>query len=405
LAPLLGRRRLAADVADQRGREGGEDESLIKDLREIARRRTDGGGGAGGGEPGSGGGKRDMERSLEIFKEFDLDADGTLDREEFALACAALGLQHPRAEIDAVFEEIDEDHSGRVSVGELGLLLELVASVDGAKGTDVEHGAGEGTRVQEIEKEKGMTERSAGARATTATRGRTGGAREKGPRDAAGEEVDVPDVIFSTLLQAVRELSRVVRKYKTPPQQEGQASFPAGKCCCCCCKGGCGRGIGAEAGRRQLVEGGGAVQESIPSQSIPGQEVATGELHVWGGRMGHTSIRRRVELEDVAEDVLGESLEHEQKSDRLSAGDFHPNTNTNMHARASMQGGRSSSSSAAGSGPRGDDGEGRGEGEGGGGGGSRSARGDGRRELADALAFARGVILKDFESVDVDKNG
>jgi hypothetical protein len=56
---------------------------------------------------------------IDLFREWDDDGNGALDKKELRQAVAALGYDAPRAEVDALFESIDTDGSGWVEYEEL----------------------------------------------------------------------------------------------------------------------------------------------------------------------------------------------------------------------------------------------------------------------------------------------
>ena len=65
------------------------------------------------------GGAVSQEQIVKLFEAFDRSGDGEVDRKEFHKAMPALGLDVPKAEIDALFDEWDPDHSGQISFEEL----------------------------------------------------------------------------------------------------------------------------------------------------------------------------------------------------------------------------------------------------------------------------------------------
>jgi len=61
----------------------------------------------------------------DLMAKFDADGSGRVSQEEFASAVAATGFDAPRAALDAIFEQVDNDNnSGTVSTKELKALLE-----------------------------------------------------------------------------------------------------------------------------------------------------------------------------------------------------------------------------------------------------------------------------------------
>ena len=62
-------------------------------------------------------------RVIDLFKEWDEDGDGNVTKKEFRKAIPALGVQAPRAEIDALFDSFDPDGSGSIEYAEFNKLL------------------------------------------------------------------------------------------------------------------------------------------------------------------------------------------------------------------------------------------------------------------------------------------
>jgi len=56
---------------------------------------------------------------IDLFREWDDDGNGALDKKELRQAVAALGFEAPRKEIDALFDSIDDDSSGWIEYEEL----------------------------------------------------------------------------------------------------------------------------------------------------------------------------------------------------------------------------------------------------------------------------------------------
>ena len=62
-------------------------------------------------------------RVIELFRDMDLDGDGLIDRKEFRRGMTALGLDVPRAMVDALFDSWDPDGSGSIDQRELNKML------------------------------------------------------------------------------------------------------------------------------------------------------------------------------------------------------------------------------------------------------------------------------------------
>ena len=60
-----------------------------------------------------------MVRVIDLFREWDTNGDGTVDRSEFRKALFELGLYCPQQEVDALFDTWDTDSSGVFEIEEL----------------------------------------------------------------------------------------------------------------------------------------------------------------------------------------------------------------------------------------------------------------------------------------------
>ena len=58
-------------------------------------------------------------RVIDLFREWDEDGSGSISRKEFRAAMAHLGLEAPRAEVDALLDAWDPDRSGSIEIAEL----------------------------------------------------------------------------------------------------------------------------------------------------------------------------------------------------------------------------------------------------------------------------------------------
>ena len=68
-------------------------------------------------------------RVIDLFREWDEDQDGTVSKKEFRRAMPLLGLEVPRAEVDALFDSWDPDGSGSLTLKELDKKLRRGAEV------------------------------------------------------------------------------------------------------------------------------------------------------------------------------------------------------------------------------------------------------------------------------------
>ena len=64
-----------------------------------------------------------MSRVVDLFREWDDDASGTVDRKEFRQALPMLGLRVDKATADALFNGFDDDQSGEISYDEVYVKL------------------------------------------------------------------------------------------------------------------------------------------------------------------------------------------------------------------------------------------------------------------------------------------
>ena len=60
---------------------------------------------------------------IDLFREWDDDGNGALDKKEMRRAVAALGYEAPKKEIDKFFDSIDDDGNGWIEFGELKAAL------------------------------------------------------------------------------------------------------------------------------------------------------------------------------------------------------------------------------------------------------------------------------------------
>ena len=59
-----------------------------------------------------------LREMLDLFKKWDVDGSGTIDKSEFRKAVAALGLKYDESSVDAVFDGYDADGSGEMEYKE-----------------------------------------------------------------------------------------------------------------------------------------------------------------------------------------------------------------------------------------------------------------------------------------------
>ena len=73
------------------------------------------------------------ERVVDLFRLWDEDRSGTVDKAEFHKAVRALGFDVEREDTDAVFDSLDDDNSGTLEYKELALMLRKGAGSEAAK--------------------------------------------------------------------------------------------------------------------------------------------------------------------------------------------------------------------------------------------------------------------------------
>lgn len=63
-------------------------------------------------------GDRPHDEVFEIFRTYDTNASGSIDRREFSRLVEALGMEVSEEELSAALEAVDANHSGRISWAE-----------------------------------------------------------------------------------------------------------------------------------------------------------------------------------------------------------------------------------------------------------------------------------------------
>ena len=70
-----------------------------------------------------------------LFRSWDQDDSGTIDKKEFRQALPVIGLRVARADADSLFEELDTDASGTISYAEFLVGLERTLGFKGKRAT------------------------------------------------------------------------------------------------------------------------------------------------------------------------------------------------------------------------------------------------------------------------------
>ena len=73
---------------------------------------------------------RNLSRVMDLFRAWDADKSGTIEKKEFGVALRSLGMQTPRAVIDQLFDYFDFDRSGSLDYAELNKKLRRTIEID-----------------------------------------------------------------------------------------------------------------------------------------------------------------------------------------------------------------------------------------------------------------------------------
>jgi len=71
-----------------------------------------------------------FSRVMDLFRDWDDDESGAIDKREFRNVMPALGLEVDRADADALFDSMDLDGSGLIDYKELNKLLRAGATIE-----------------------------------------------------------------------------------------------------------------------------------------------------------------------------------------------------------------------------------------------------------------------------------
>jgi len=69
---------------------------------------------------------------IDLFHEWDTNGDGTVTKKEFRKAMPVLGFDAPKEEVDALFDQFDNDGSGLMGFKELQKMLKGRPATEGA---------------------------------------------------------------------------------------------------------------------------------------------------------------------------------------------------------------------------------------------------------------------------------
>ena len=81
--------------------------------------------------------QKNAVRVIDLFREWDADASGTVSKQEFADNMKLLGLNVPQSAVYEVFDSMDPDRSGEIEYQELNKLLRADTVVGGKSGADL----------------------------------------------------------------------------------------------------------------------------------------------------------------------------------------------------------------------------------------------------------------------------
>lgn len=73
---------------------------------------------------------RNLARVMDLFRAWDVDKSGTIEKKEFGVALRSLGIKTPRAVIDELFDYFDFDRSGSLDYSELNKKLRRTIEID-----------------------------------------------------------------------------------------------------------------------------------------------------------------------------------------------------------------------------------------------------------------------------------
>lgn len=81
----------------------------------------------------------EFEKELwEAFKEFDIDGNGTIDKDEFSLFMQKLGYRPTVVELQEMLDEVDKDKNGKIGFDEFKALMTRTIRDEFAQSTSIE---------------------------------------------------------------------------------------------------------------------------------------------------------------------------------------------------------------------------------------------------------------------------
>ncbi len=81
----------------------------------------------------------EFEKELwEAFQEFDIDGNGTIDKDEFALFMQKLGYRPTLVELQEMLDEVDKDRNGKIGFEDFKILMTRTIRDDFAQTSSIE---------------------------------------------------------------------------------------------------------------------------------------------------------------------------------------------------------------------------------------------------------------------------
>ena len=125
--------------------------------------------------------RKNAARVIDMFREWDINNDGQVSKEEFRRAMPLLGLDVPTSEVDRLFDEFDKDGGGEIGMGEMNKLLRRTAAVQPTVTASPAERPASGSRQRPSLAQAGQRVSLANA----ANKASPGGSRMSGPANSA----------------------------------------------------------------------------------------------------------------------------------------------------------------------------------------------------------------------------